>query len=245
MWLLVGGDSEIGSAAYRKPEGGRAAGGARPRAGPTAPPPSGRFSTSPQPLDRWEPPPGTRAACIFAAVARLAACADDPAGTANINVTQTLALTERLLERGIARRVPVDQPGVRRHAPPTCRPMRRPIRPANTAGRRPRAEARLREHMARGAPVSILRLAKVVSTNMPLIHGWVDALAAGQPIRAFHDMTMAPTPTDLVVAAIAALMEERATGMFQLTGPQDVLYSDVAAPCRRRGRRRPAAWSRR
>ena len=53
------------------------------------------------PLDRWEPPTGTTAACIFAAIARVAACEADPKGSAHVNVTQTLALADRLLTRGI------------------------------------------------------------------------------------------------------------------------------------------------
>jgi dTDP-4-dehydrorhamnose reductase len=73
-----------------------------------------------------------------------------------------------------------------------------------------------------------LRLAKVVSPTMPLLQDWMRALSAGVPIRAFHDMTMAPVPIGLVSAAIAALMESRAPGVFQLTGPQDVSYTDVA-----------------
>src|SRR5260370_4017083 len=52
-------------------------------------------------LDGWEPPDGVDAACIFAAVARLAACEADPTGSSHINVTQTLALADRLVARGI------------------------------------------------------------------------------------------------------------------------------------------------
>ena len=195
------------------------------------------------PLDGWEPPAGTRSACIFAAVARLAACADDPAGSAHINVTQTLTLIERLVARGIyvlflstnqvfdgnTPNVPADAP--------TC--------PISEYGRqKARVEAALREHMHRGAPVAILRLAKVVSRRMPLIDGWIEALSAGRPVRAFHDMTLAPTPTAMVSAAIGALMEGRASGIYQLTGPRDVTYAElgrfVASPSRcRPSARRP------
>jgi len=41
-------------------------------------------------------------------------------------------------------------------------------------------EAALRQHMDRGAPVGILLLAKV---DMPLMHGWIDALKAAQICR--------------------------------------------------------------
>jgi hypothetical protein len=40
-------------------------------------------------------------------------------------------------------------------------------------------------------------------------------------------MKLAPTPIDLVTTATAALLEDRARGTFQLTGPRDVVYADV------------------
>jgi dTDP-4-dehydrorhamnose reductase len=39
---------------------------------------------------------------------------------------------------------------------------------------------------------------------------------------------MAPTPVALVAQAIERLMAEPSTGIFQLTGPRDIAYSEVA-----------------
>jgi dTDP-4-dehydrorhamnose reductase len=226
MFLLVGGDSEIGAATYLhlKAAGRIAAATTRRRqiAGPDRP-----LLDLAADLSSWAPAPDTSAACIFAATARLADCAADPAGSSHINVLQTLTLAERLTARNIyvlflsSNQVfDGSVPHVRADTP-TC--------PLSEYGRqKARAEAVLRERMLRGAPIGILRLAKVVSANMPLLHGWVRALSAGEPIRAFHDMPMAPAPAALVGAAIAALLESRAPGVFQLTGPQDVSYADVA-----------------
>jgi dTDP-4-dehydrorhamnose reductase len=226
MFLLVGGDSEIGAATYLhlKAAGKIAAATTRrPQlAGPERP-----LLDLAADLSSWAPAPDTSAACIFAATARLADCAADPAGSATINVLQTLTLAERLTARNIyvlflsSNQVfDGSVPHMRADAP-TC--------PLSEYGRqKARAEAVLRERMLRGAPIGILRLAKVVSASMPLLHGWVRALSAGEPIRAFHDMPMAPAPAALVGAAIAALLESRAPGVFQLTGPQDVSYADVA-----------------
>jgi dTDP-4-dehydrorhamnose reductase len=232
MFLLVGGDSEIGTATYlHLKAAGRIAAATtrRPQlAGPDRP-----LLDLAADLSSWAPAPDTSAACIFAATARLADCAADPAGSATINVLQTLTLAERLTARHIyVLFLSTNQvfdgsvPHVRADAP-TC--------PLSEYGRqKARAEAVLRERMLRGAPIGILRLAKVVSANMPLLHGWVRALSAGEPIRAFHDMPMAPAPGPLVGAAIAALLESQAPGVFQLTGPQDVSYADVAHRLARR-----------
>lgn len=232
MFLLVGGDSEIGAATHRfLKESGRTSCATTRRPGRMAPDrPLLELASS---LDAWEPPPGTRAACIFAAVARLADCANDPAGSARINVTQTLALIERLLARGIyVLFLSTNQvfDGLTPHVPADAPPS-----PVSEYGRqKARAEAALRARMDTGASVAILRLAKVVSPGMALIRGWVDALSHGHPIRAFEDRMLAPTPTELVVRAIAALLDDRAAGIFQLTGPRDISYGDAGNHVARR-----------
>jgi dTDP-4-dehydrorhamnose reductase len=63
---------------------------------------------------------------------------------------------------------------------------------------------------------------------MDLLRQWIVSLAAGKPIRAFHDMHMAPTPVALVAAAIERLLATPTCGIFQLTGPRDVTYGDIA-----------------
>ena len=74
--------------------------------------------------------------------------------------------------------------------------------------------------MKQGAPLSILRLAKVISPQMQLLKGWVETLATGHPIRAFQDMMVSPTPIRTVTEAIAALMRGGSRGVYQLTGPR-------------------------
>jgi dTDP-4-dehydrorhamnose reductase len=225
MFLIVGGDSEIGAATYRamKAQGHAVAATTRrhDRVAPDRP-----LLDLAAPLDDWAPPSGTRAVCICAAIARLAACADDPQGSAHVNVVQTLALAKRLLASDIAVLfLSTNQvfDGRTPHVPADA-----PHSPVSEYGRqKARTETALREQIAGGAPVAILRLAKVVSDRMPLVDSWVRELAAGKPIRAFNDMPLAPTPTELVCSAIAALLADRARGIFQLTGPRDVSYADI------------------
>jgi dTDP-4-dehydrorhamnose reductase len=225
MFLIVGGDSEIGAATWRgmKAQGLAVAATTR-RADRVAP--DRPFLDFAAPLDSWQPPQQTRAACVCVAAARLAACAADPEGTAYLNVTQTLTLVDRLLARDIAvlflSTNQVFDGSVPRAPADTA------YSPLSEYGRqKARTETALRGHAARGAPAAILRLAKVVSPRMALIDGWIAALSAGKSINAFGDMTLAPTPTGLVCSAIGALLEDRASGVFQLTGPRDAAYADV------------------
>src|SRR5581483_6958738 len=107
-------------------------------------------------------------------------------------------------------------------------PPNAPHSPVSEYGRqKARTESALRDYIARGAPVGILRLAKVVSPRMPLLQRWIADLASGKPISAFADMTLAPTLMASVTSAISSLLRERASGIFQLTGPRDVSYADV------------------
>jgi len=180
-----------------------------------------------EPLDGWTPPPGIEAACIFAAVARLQTCDSDPAGSSYVNVAQIVSLAEKLLRQGI----PVlflssNQvfDGSIPFVPPNA-----PLCPVSEYGRqKARTEEALARHIEAGAPVAILRFAKIVSPGMPLLCQWVSALAASQPVSAFADMMLAPTPVELAAEAIARIMREGGRGIYQLTGPRDVSYAELA-----------------
>ena len=226
MRLLIGGDSEIGAATFRVlRERGEpvAATTRRPdRVAPDRP-----FLDLSHPLEDWTPPPGTRGACIFAAVARLAACENDPAGSAHVNVTQTAVLIERLIAHGVAVVFASSDKvfdGTRPQMPADA-----PVAPNCEYGRQKAAvEALLRAHIERGADAAILRLSKVVAPGSALFAAWIAALRAGRPVRAFTDLMFAPVPIALVVDAVAALLRSRARGIFQLSGPRDISYSEAA-----------------
>ena len=99
MWLVIGGESEIGAAVRRHFRECREPALATTRrqnlAGAERP-----YLDIASSLEQWVPP-GTRGGCIAAAVARLSECAAYPAGSALINVDSTLRLIDRLLARGI------------------------------------------------------------------------------------------------------------------------------------------------
>jgi dTDP-4-dehydrorhamnose reductase len=226
MYLVVGADAEIGRAVTEslRADGTPVCGTTR-RAGAVGP---DRLLLDLADLPKhWSPPPGIRAACIAAAVARLAECAADPAAAARINVAGTIALTRHLAERGIYTLfLSTNQvfdgrtPHVAADAP-TC-----PV--SVYGGQKAETEVALRRLMREGAPVGILRLSKVVSPGIALLRDWRERLVAGQPIRAFADMTLSPVPVASVVRAIMAMLQSRASRVAQLSGPRDVTYVDAA-----------------
>jgi dTDP-4-dehydrorhamnose reductase len=222
MLLLVGGDSEIGRIAGAQPAARALATTRRPRGARDQ---RIVLDLTDDRLGEFEPPAAVTSACILAAVSRLADCEKDPTGTARVNVAGTLALAERLIARGVhVLFISSDKvfDGSTAHVPADA-----PTAPASEYGRQKvETEQALRAHMQRGAPVAILRLSKVISPATALLRDWTAALQARKPIRAFHDATMAPVAAANVVRATQALMDARAQGIFQLSGPRDVPYLD-------------------
>jgi nucleoside-diphosphate-sugar epimerase len=100
MFLIVGANSEIGSAAARliRARDGEVVTTTRRVSDASVDQVHLDFE---QPIEGFRVPEGVAAACIFVAVARLAACAADPVGSARINVERTLALVDRLTARGV------------------------------------------------------------------------------------------------------------------------------------------------
>jgi dTDP-4-dehydrorhamnose reductase len=179
------------------------------------------------PIESFSIPDGVESACIFVAIARLAACAADPKASAFVNVTQTLALVDLFAAKGIytlflstnqvfdgeSANMPVDAP----------------VSPRSEYGRqKAETERLLRARMAAGAPIGILRLGKVISPGMALLSNWKQQLSAGGAIHPFSDMSMAPMPIDVVALAIAGMMEDRVAIMAQLSGPRDISYAEAA-----------------
>jgi len=74
----------------------------------------------------------------------------------------------------------------------------------------------------------VVRLTKVISSDMALLTGWVQALRAGEAIRPFSDMTMAPVPLRFAVQALAGVAERRLPGITQVSAEQDITYEEAA-----------------
>jgi dTDP-4-dehydrorhamnose reductase len=225
MYLLIGGDSELGSATYRfLKDGGYAVQATTRRR---------ELVSSDRPyfdildtLEEWNPPPGVDAVCIFLSVARLRDCAADPAGSAQVNVARTLQLIDNLIADGIYVLFLSSNQVFNGEGPHVAADA--PADPGSEYGRqKAQTEAGIRQRIARGAPLAIMRLSKVLAPELPLIQGWVEALLSGKPIRAFDDMTVAPVPVELATAAIGALLKQRLPGVYQLTGPRDVSYTEI------------------
>jgi dTDP-4-dehydrorhamnose reductase len=225
-FLVVGADSEVGSAVLRHLVSfGRCAVGTtrrKERLGPD------HLWLDLADLDeRWSPPEGTTAACICAARSRLADCAADPSGTSFLNVDQTTRLATRLSQLGIYTLfLSSNQVFDGQH--PLVAPQA-PVRPVSEYGRqKAAAEAKIMAAGVEGGGAGILRLSRVLGPATPTTAKWTAAVLRREPINAFSDMVLAPVPIEVVAAAVCHLLADAPTGIFQLSGPQDVSYAEFA-----------------
>ena len=121
-------------------------------------------------------------AVVFcAADTKLADCEEHPEVTAKINVEATIALANFLRLRG-AHLLLLSTNQVFDGSLPN-RKVSEQVCPVNEYGRQKAEAERLILQMPRSA---VLRLTKVVHSDLPLLKQWESSLQAGQPIEAFN-----------------------------------------------------------
>ncbi|HUB71436.1 MAG TPA: sugar nucleotide-binding protein [Acidimicrobiales bacterium] len=225
LYLVIGADSEVGGAVVRQLESrGRRVVATTRRADRLGP---GLAHLELEDVESWRPPQGTTAACLCAGRVRLADCAEDPIGTRAINVESTTKLLDLLGQLGIYTLFLSSNQVFNGSVPRV--PSDSSFSPVSEYGRQKVAvEEHLLRAMQAGQRAGILRLSRVLGPGTSTTSKWARGLLAGERVFAFSDMVLAPVPLDIVALAVSALLDERASGVFQLSGPADVSYADFA-----------------
>lgn len=161
---------------------------------------------------------------VAGAIARLAACREDPETSRRVNVEAPAALAELAADRGahlsfLSTDKVFDGAAAARTADAA-------VGPTSVYGRQ-KADAEKRV-LGAGPHTSVIRLTKVLDPDNPLILGWLDALSNNRRITPFSNMFMAPVSLALVTEAIHAVSTARGAGIFQVSGPYDISYLDAA-----------------
>jgi dTDP-4-dehydrorhamnose reductase len=172
----------------------------------------------------WELPERVTVAVLCAALTKIDLCRQDPATTANVNVTGTVALAKNLAAAG-AFVIFLSTNQVFDGSQPQRRPDELPA-PATEYGRQ-KAETE-KQLLALGRQVSIVRFTKLLSPDMALFTNWAQALKNGQIIHPFSDMTMAPVPMTFAVEVLGRIAERRRPGIVQVSADQDITYEQAA-----------------
>lgn len=173
--------------------------------------------------DTWPALPKVAAAVLCAGNTSISACANDPAGTAVVNVAGLSALADRLavhadmvlllssnqvFDGSIARRGRDDE---------YC--------PACQYGRQ---KATAEAHVLGLNGGAVLRLTKVLSPGLPMLSAWRRNLAAGQPVTPFSNFPLAPVTIGFAVDTVVDILSGGQPGVYQASGADDLTYVELA-----------------
>lgn len=169
-------------------------------------------------------PDSVSVAYLCAGATSVEACEKDPASTGAVNVTHTLTLARRLIERN-ARVVYFSTNIVFDGTKPFAGPDDEP-RPRSEYGRQKLA---VEQSLLRTSPESVVvRLTKVLGPRPAIFMEWMRRLRVGETVEPFRDKVMAPVPLPFVIEALGRLLENRLGGILQISGPRDVTYDAIA-----------------
>ncbi len=164
-------------------------------------------------------------AYLCSGICRMNLCEQDPTGTHKVNVAGMTALIKQLSDKG-AFIVYLSTNQVFDGLEPFAK-ENKPHKPKNEYGKQKAAVERfIQENCSRYA---IVRLTKVVEPNMALIKNWIDLLSERQPLKAFHDMPLAPVSLRQVIETLTLIGEKQVTGIYHISGSEDVSYFTIAS----------------
>lgn len=168
--------------------------------------------------------PDADVAFFCAAITSFAECRRDPELARAVNVTGPSALARRLAAAGM-HVVLLSTSAVFDWRVPLVAASR-PTCAASVYGKlKAQAEA---EFLGLGTAASVLRFAKVLTPDLKLFTGWIEALDHAQSVRAFSDLRMAPIALTDAVAALLAVADDRRGGIYQLSSATDISYLEAA-----------------
>jgi len=173
---------------------------------------------------QWPALPHADIAYFCAAITKLDMCENSPEAARKINVTHMQALAERLQKNGtfiifLSSNQVFD--GTLPHRKTTDAAC-----PVNAYGKQ---KAEFEQWLlARPTPSAVLRLTKVISTPLPMLAQWKNALQKNEPVEAFDDLVFAPLPLSNVLESLLELGEKKHAGIHHLSGPRDISYYDIA-----------------
>jgi len=164
-----------------------------------------------------------KSAIICAAVTDIAYCEKNPNRTRKINVEGTVELVKQFSKKGthilflssnqvFDGRNPMQKPNA-------------PRRPVTEYGRQ---KVEVETFIENFSNACILRMTKVIHPGLGILRRWEKSLSEGQPILAFTDLSVSPISINDVIKKIDLLVRQKAKGIFQISGSNDMSYFEFA-----------------
>jgi dTDP-4-dehydrorhamnose reductase len=222
-WLVIGGDGMIGSSlmAYLLSTGESALGSA------LFPDDSDSHIF---PLDltdnlsKWKPPEGLSFAYLCAAMSSIEYCEQNKEEAEKINVHGTCLLAKTLYEKNVFTVFPSTNLVFDGDLP--YAKTSDPVNPTTEYGKQKvKVENKI---LSFGNRSSVVRFTKIVGHSSKLFLDWISKLKQGENIKPFSDMVTSLIPLSFAVKVLIGVAERRLSGIIQVSGKEDIKYSDIA-----------------
>lgn len=174
------------------------------------------------------PPPGIDLALFCASATNIQACEDDPATTRQVNLTNTLAVIERLIGQGTFV-VYLSSSAVFDGETPFP-DENAPTQPTTEYGRqKAEVEARLLDFDGAADGVCVVRLTKVLAPELSLIQRFHAQLRGADPVEAYEDLALSPISSEYAVDSVLRILNSRTGGIRHLSGADEISYAAFAS----------------
>lgn len=176
---------------------------------------------------RFEPRIAPKLVLLFAGVTGMLKCKQEPESTYAVNVTSTVALAEKFINEGAFVVFPSTNAVFDGETPS---PMEgSPVSYTTEYGRQKAlAEQRLLALDPGARRIAVVRLTKVVSSNMPPFASFLSNLDDHMRCEAFSDLMLSPISVPYVLDAFIEAYRRRVGGLLHLSGEAEVSYADFA-----------------
>jgi dTDP-4-dehydrorhamnose reductase len=164
---------------------------------------------------------------LCAAISRFAACEQNPMLARHVNVTAQLELARYFFLQG-AHVVFLSSNAVFNGVDEAPAEGGHPS-PASVYGQlKFDAERELKILASQhSGTLSVIRLTKVLSKNLPLINNWLLSIEAGQEVEAFSDVMVSPISLNYVLDCLRRCGEIRYNGILHLSGEDELSYYEL------------------
>lgn len=160
---------------------------------------------------------------IAAGLTKIEDCEKNPKSSHFINVDQTTRLIELFRQAGCQVLFPSTNSVLACDRP--LQPVDAPLRPLNYYSK---TKAAVEQYYRDVEGITIVRMPKIFDLSCGIFERWNAALLAGSKIEAFQDMMVSPVSLSYSLRFITKLMEEHRSGVWQLSGSEDLSYGEVA-----------------
>ena len=176
-----------------------------------------------QDVDEWKAPEEISVCFLLAAMGQHQ-CEQHPRLARLVNVQNTIRIARRLAENGS--KIVFPSTNLVFDCTRPDQSANGPYRPLSHYGAL-KAEAE-QELLTLGRSTTVVRLAKVITPALPVIAAWLKNLASGRSIRAFRDLHIAPVSLRYVVELFVLILRNDASGIFQISGEEEISYCKLA-----------------